>query len=226
VSTGLDIVGVRAGYGAIEVLHDLSLRFPLGSIVALLGRNGAGKSSLLRVAGGTLPVTAGRVSWLGRDITASSPHERAADGITLIPNEPNVFLEMSVAENLAMFGNGAPADAVYAAFPALAAKAHRRAATLSGGERQMLALGRLLLRPGRALLLDEVSRGLAAGVVERLYRVLGDLHAPERTIVVVEQYQTDIIRRADVIYVLSRGELAWAGEGSELAAGRLPAALD
>jgi branched-chain amino acid transport system ATP-binding protein len=222
VTTGLDVVHVRAGYGAVEVLHDLTLRFPLGSVVALLGRNGAGKSSLLRVVAGTLDVDSGHVTWHGRDITRLSPNQRAAAGITVVPDDPNVFYDLSVADNLALFGNGASPDPVYAAFPELAGKARQRANTLSGGERQMLALGGLLLRPGDALLLDEASRGLSAGAVERLYRVLGDLATPERTIVVVEQYHPDILRRADLIYVLSRGELAWAGESSELSMGPLP----
>lgn len=225
MTAGLDVVHVRAGYGAVEALHDVTLRFPLGSVVALLGRNGAGKSSLLRVVAGTLDVGSGRVTWRGRDITRLPPHQRAAAGLTVVPDDPNVFFDLSVAENLALFGHGAPLEPVYAAFPELAGKGGQRAGTLSGGERQMLALGRLLLRPGAALLLDEVSRGLSAGAVERLYRVLDDLATPDRTIVVVEQYQPNILRRADLIYVLSRGELAWAGEPSELTTGALPAAL-
>jgi branched-chain amino acid transport system ATP-binding protein len=222
VSTGIDLDRVRAGYGPVEALHDISVHFPLGSMVALLGRNGAGKSTLLQVAAGTVRVTSGHVSWRGIDITDRSPHERVAAGFTVVPDEPNVFLDLSVAENLALFGKGLSTDPVYAAFPELSAKTGQRAGTLSGGERQLLALGRLLLGPGQALLLDEVSRGLAAGAAERLYHVLSELASPERTIVVVEQYQTDIIRHADLVYVMSRGELSWAGEHSELSGGRLP----
>lgn len=225
MTAGIDVIHVRAGYGAVEALHDVTVSFPLGSVVALLGRNGAGKSSLLRVVAGTLAVDSGRVTWHGRDITEFSPHQRAAAGLTVVPDDPNVFLDLSVAENLALFGDGASPEPVYAAFPELSGKGRQRASTLSGGERQMLALGGLLLRPGAALLLDEVSRGLSASAIERLYRVLDDLATPDRTIVVVEQYHPDILRRADLIYVLSRGALAWAGERSELNAGPLPAVL-
>jgi branched-chain amino acid transport system ATP-binding protein len=225
MTSGIDVVHVRAGYGAVEALHDVTVGFPLGSVIALLGHNGAGKSSLLRVIAGTLAVSSGHVTWMGRDITRLSPNRRVAAGWTVVPDDPNVFLDLSVAENLALFGAGAAPDAVYAAFPELAGKGGQRAGTLSGGERQMLALGRLLLRPGAAVLLDEASSGLSAGAVERLYGVLGDLASPERTIVVVEQYQTDILRRADLIYVLARGGLAWAGERSELITGPMPAAL-
>lgn len=225
MSSGIDVVGMRAGYGAVEALHDVTLSFPLGSIVALMGRNGAGKSSLLRAVAGTIAVASGRVTWRGRDITRLAPYQRVAAGFTVVPDGLNVFPGLSVAENLSLFGHGAPADPVYAVFPELVGTGERRASTLSGGERQMLALGRLLLRPGAALLLDEVSNGLSVGAIERLYGVIGDLATPDRVIIVVEQYQPDILRRADLVYVLSRGELAWAGEPSELTTGPLPAAL-
>ena len=225
MSTGIDVRGLRAGYGAVEALHDVTMSFPLGSVVALLGRNGAGKSSLLRAIAGSIEVTAGHISWQGADITRLPAFRRVAAGLTVIPDGANVFPALSVAENLALFGDGAAADPVYELFPELADKAHQRAGTLSGGERQMVALGRLLLRPGTAILLDEATTGLAAGAVDRLYGVLDQMATPERVIVVVEQYQPDILRRADLVYVLARGELAWAGEGSELANGPTPDAL-
>ncbi|CAB4869915.1 unannotated protein [freshwater metagenome] len=225
MSSGLDVVDLRAGYGAVEALHGVTLSFPLGAVVALLGRNGAGKSSLLRVMAGTVAVSSGRVSWRGRDLARLPPDQRVVAGLTSIPDAPNVFHGLTVAENLAVFGQGIAPDPVFEVFPELRDKASRLAGTLSGGERQMVALGRLLLRPGQALLLDEASRGLSVGAVERLYAVLDDLATPERTIVVVEQYQPDILRRADLVYVLSRGEVAWAGEPGELAAGRLPTAF-
>jgi ABC-type branched-subunit amino acid transport system ATPase component len=114
------------------------------------------------------------------------------------------------------------ADAVAAVFPELTRLAGRRVSSLSGGERQMVALARLLLRPGDAVLLDEATRGLAPGAVARLYAALTDLVSPQRTVVVVEQYQSEILRRADIVFVMSRGGVAWAGERSEVAGGRLP----
>ena len=225
MSAGIDLTHVRAGYGHVEALHDLTVSFPLGSVTALVGRNGAGKSTLLRVVAGTVPVTSGMVTWDRRDITAMPAHRRAAQGLTLVPDDPNVFTTLSVAENLALFGGGAASDAVYDAFPELAGKQGRRAVTLSGGERQMLALARVLLRPGSVIALDELSRGLSAGAAARLYRALDALATPERVTIVVDQYLPDIARRADLVYVLRRGELAWAGERSEIGHGPLPPEL-
>jgi branched-chain amino acid transport system ATP-binding protein len=225
MSAGIDLLHVRAGYGHVEALHDLTLSFPPGSVTALVGRNGAGKSTLLRVVAGTVPVTSGVVRWNRRDITTVPAHRRAAGGLMLVPDDPNVFTALSVAENLALFGGGVEFDAVYDVFPELAGKEDRRAGTLSGGERQMLALARVLLRPGSVIALDEVSRGLSAGAVARLYRALDALVTPARVIVLVEQYLPDIARRADLVYVLRRGELAWAGERSEVGHGPLPAEL-
>jgi branched-chain amino acid transport system ATP-binding protein len=225
VSSGIDLVDVHAGYGAVEALHGLGLSFPLGSVVALLGRNGAGKTSVLRAIDGTIPVTSGRVVWRGSDITRLPTHRRVAAGLTVVPVGANVFAGLSVADNLALFANGAPLDPVHAAFPELAAKHGQRAGTLSGGERQMLALAPLLLRPGAALLLDEVTSGLSVGAIERLYAVIDELATPERVIVVAEQYEPDIVGRADLVHVLSRGRVAWAGEAGELAGGRLPSVL-
>jgi len=225
VSAGVDLIHIRAGYGHVEALHDLTLSFPRGSVVALVGRNGAGKSTLLRVIAGTVPVTSGQLAWNKHDVTGMPAHRRAAQGLTFVPDDPNVFPGLSVAENLALFGRRASADAAYAAFPELVGKEGRRAATLSGGERQMLAVARVLLRPGSVIALDEVSRGLSAGAVARLHGALDALATPERVIIIVEQYLPDIARRADLVYVLRRGELAWAGERSELGHGPLPPEL-
>ncbi len=225
MSSGIDLVRVRAGYGPVEALHGISLSFPLGSVVALLGRNGAGKTSVLRAIDGSIPVASGHVTWRGRDITRLPTHERVAAGLTVVPVEANVFAGLSVAENLSIFARGASIDRVHAVFPELASRGAQRASTLSGGERQMLALAPILLRPGAALLLDEVTSGLSVGAAERLHRVIDELATPQRVIVVAEQYQPDIVRRADLVYVLSRGELAWAGEASELVSGPPPAVL-
>lgn len=226
MTSGIDVWNVRAGYGAVEALHDVTMRFPLGSVVGLLGRNGAGKSTLMRAIAGTVPITSGQIRWQGRDITRLAPHERAGSGLTVIPDGTNVFLDMSVQENLAVFGHGASVAPVYAAFPELEGKAEQRASTLSGGERQMLALARLLLKAGDALLLDEASTGLSVGAIDRLYEVIAELATPQRTVVIVEQYLPDIIRHADLIYVLARGKVAWLGEPSELSNGSRPTALD
>jgi branched-chain amino acid transport system ATP-binding protein len=215
MSNGLDLIGVCAGYGPVEALHGVTIECPLGSMVMLLGRNGAGKSSAVRVAAGIVPASAGAVRWRNADITAATPDQRCRAGITTIPDDANVFTRMSVADNLRLFGDGADPGVVYEAFPQLADKARQRAGTLSGGERQMLALGRALLRPGAALLLDEADRGLSQASIARLHAVLEQLRSPDRTIVVVEQYSPSVVERADLVYVLSRGDVVWHGPAAE-----------
>ena len=212
----LEVVDGRAGYGPVEVLHGVTVRFPPGSVVALLGRNGAGKSTLLRVLAGTLGLRSGVVRWRGRDITRVPAYARAADGLALVPDEHNVFADMSVRENLELFAAGGSVDAALEVFPELGARLDQRAGTLSGGERQMVALSRVMLRPAGAILLDEVSRGLSPGVVARLADAVAGLAGPDRVVVIVEQYLHDVLRLADTVYVLRRGEIAFAGEPSEL----------
>jgi branched-chain amino acid transport system ATP-binding protein len=217
VTLRLALEHADAGYGAVDVLHDISLAFPAGHVVALLGRNGAGKSSTLAALAGTLPLRAGRVVLDGRDITRVTPHGRVRLGITTVPDEPNVFGGLTVADNLALFAGHAPLDLAYNTFPELAPLRDRRAGSLSGGERQMLALCRMVLHPSPVVLLDEVSRGLAPAVVGRLYDVIAMLRAPHRTIVAVEQHREELLAIADLVYVLRRGEVAWAGTPRELA---------
>ena len=219
---GLEVIGLHAGHGTVEALHGLTLHFPLGTLTGVLGRNGAGKSTLVQAIAGTVPVTSGSIRWRGVEITSMSPHRRVAAGLMVVPDDRNVFFELTVEEHLSLSGGGVAPDGMYALFPELGRVAGRRVSSLSGGERQMVALARLLLRPGDCVLLDEASRGLAPSAVDRLYRALTDLVSPQRTVIVVEQYQSEILRRADIVYVISRGELAWAGEHNELIGGRLP----
>ena len=217
MTVGVELVGARASFGPIEVLHGVSARFPAGAIVALLGRNGAGKSTLLRVLAGTMPLESGSVRWDGRDVSGWSAFDRAARGLTLVPDEGNVFGALSVRDNLRVFAGDGSTDAALVAFPELDPLLDQRAATLSGGERQMLALSRAVLRPGRVVLLDEVSRGLSPAVVPRLSEAIRKLADPARVVVIVEQYLHDVLQLADVVYVLRRGEIAFAGEPAELA---------
>jgi branched-chain amino acid transport system ATP-binding protein len=216
MKAGVQLVDARAGYGPIEVLHGVTLSFPAGSTVALLGRNGAGKSTVLRALAGSLPLSSGSVRWNNDDVGHLSPYERATRGMTLIPDDDNVFATLSVRENLEVFAAGRSFDSAFAAFPELAALLDQRAATLSGGERQMLALSRAVLRPGTVILLDEVSRGLSPPIASRLADIITGLTRPDRVIVIVEQYLHDALRLADTIYILRRGEVVFAGEPTEL----------
>jgi branched-chain amino acid transport system ATP-binding protein len=218
MKAGLELIDARAGYGPIEVLHGVTLSFPAGTTVALLGRNGAGKSTVLRALAGIVPLASGSVRWDDDDIGRLSPYARAKRGMTLIPDDDNVFATLSVRENLEVFAAGGSLDAAFAAFPELTSLLDHRAATLSGGERQMLALSRALLRDGSIIILDEVSRGLSPAIASRLADIISDLTRSDRVIIVVEQYLHDALRLADTVYVLRRGEVAFAGEPTELTA--------
>jgi branched-chain amino acid transport system ATP-binding protein len=219
----LELQSVRAGYGAVEVLHGIDLAVPAGALTALLGPNGAGKTTLLSVLAGLLPLRAGRVIWGGADISHAPPDARARAGMALIPERRGVFPELSVRENLEIFTPaGASAEVALEAFPVLGQRLGQRAGSLSGGEQQMLAMSRALLRNPRLLLLDEISFGLAPRVTRRLFDVVAELALGGATVVLVEQYLSDALRLADVVYVLARGEVAFAGEPAELTGRALP----
>jgi len=218
MSSALSLVNGRAGYGPVEVLHGVTMTFPPGAVVALVGRNGAGKSSVLRCVAGLLPLRSGCLQWGTRDLTGTTPFERARIGLSLVPDERGVFLEMTVRENLQVFSNGGPVDAATEVFPELAVRLDQPASTLSGGEQQMLSLSHAFVRPCPVMLLDEVSRGLSPAVSARCYGALAGLRDPERTLVVVEQYVEDVLRVADLVYVLARGQVTFAGEPAELRA--------
>lgn len=218
VHRGLDLQAVRAGYGPVETIHGIDLRIAPGSTVALLGRNGAGKSTLLRAMAGLIPVRSGRIRWDGRDITGLTAARRAAAGIAFVPDGTNLFETMSVSDNLALFAQDRPFDPAFDVFPELRALMDRRAGTLSGGERQMVALCRVLLRPSPIVLLDEPSRGLSPAAVARITDAIAAIAGSDRLVVIVEQFLHDALRLADTVYVLRRGEIAFAGEPAELVA--------
>jgi branched-chain amino acid transport system ATP-binding protein len=219
----LSLRGMRAGYGAIEVLHGLDLDVPEGGLTALLGPNGAGKSTLLSVVAGLLPLRGGSMTWNGADLAPMPPDARARAGMLLIPERRGIFTTMSVRDNLEVFaGRGADLDPALLACPVLAERMTQQAGSLSGGEQQMLAMSRALLRDTRLLLLDEISFGLAPRVTRQLFDVVRDLARAGTTVVLVEQHLSDALRLADLVYVLARGELAFAGEPSELRGRALP----
>jgi branched-chain amino acid transport system ATP-binding protein len=227
VTASLVLDGVRAGHGAVEVLHDVDLAVPATGVTALLGRNGAGKSTTLSVIAGLVRPRSGTVTWNGRDITTWSTRRRAQAGVLLVLERRGIFPLLSVAENLDVFARDPAEKArlseVVAAFPVLGERLGQRAGSLSGGEQQMLAMSRVLLQRPALLLLDEVSFGLAPQVTGQLLDVVAEL-ARECTVLLVEQYVDDALRLADVVYVLDRGDVVFAGEPSELTDGVLPRA--
>ena len=223
----LELVNVHAGYGRVRVLYDVSLAVPRGSVVALLGANGAGKTTALRVISGTLGVRSGEVRLDGRSINGHSAYERARAGMTLIPEGRGIFPSLTVEENLAIAVRADRPDralrasrleTVFGIFPRLAERQTQRAGSLSGGEQQMLALSRAFLAEPRVLLMDEISMGLAPQLVEQLFEAVDALRTQGMTVVLVEQYLTYALRLADVCYVLTKGRITFVGEPEEIRA--------
>lgn len=205
---------VRVRYGLLEALHGVGLAVPHGRVTLLLGRNGAGRSTVLRVLAGAVRPVSGRVLWDGRDVTAVPADRRARAGLALVPAGRAVFRTLTVAENL----GPAAADAT-GYFPELLPLLPRRAGELSGGQQQLVALGRALGSAARLLLLDEPDRGLAPAVTARLHGVLLEAAAHGRTVVVAAPSLPETLTGAAVVHVLLRGRVAFSGEPAELAAG-------
>jgi len=223
VSIELALREVRAGYGAVEVLHGVTLDVPHGALTALLGPNGAGKTTLLSVIAGLVPIRDGDIVWNDSSVNCLAPHERAQAGMLLVPERRGVFPDLSVRDNLEVFaGSRRGWEAAFDAFPILHERLDQQAGLMSGGEQQMLAMSRALLRQPRLLLLDEISFGLAPRITRQLFGVVADLAKHGTTVVLVEQHLSDALRLADLVYVLSRGEVVFAGEPDELATGALP----
>ena len=216
----LELADVTAGYGDFTVLRDVSLTVPDGAAVALIGANGAGKTTLLRVASGLLAPDRGRISVDGVDCTGQPPTAMLRRGVCHVPEGRGIFPSLTVAENLRVFvRDGAETDGfarAVRAFPKLGDRLDQPAGTMSGGEQQMLALARAYVQQPRAVLLDEVSMGLAPRIVDDIFRFLDTLRADGAALLLVEQYVAKALQIADYVYVLSRGRIVFAGEPAEL----------
>lgn len=211
---------ISAGYEGSPVLHEVTMAVPPGSVVALLGANGAGKTTLLRVASGLLRPTSGRVLVDGADVAGDSPNSLVKRGLCHVPEGRGVFPNLTVRENLALqaFAGSETAaiERATRAFPRLGQRLSQLAGTMSGGEQQMLALARAYVQSPRFVLLDEVSMGLAPKIVDDIFEFLGLLARDGSSLLLVEQYISRALDLADYVYVLNRGEVAFAGEPSEL----------
>lgn len=221
VGGALELRGVRAAYGTIEVLRGVDLTVPYGSLVALLGPNGGGKSTLLRVIAGQLAVTAGEVRVAGRPVNGTPPYELARRGVCLIPEGKGIFPNLSIRENLWMATHrGTPRaeieETAYARFPRLGERRRQLAGTLSGGEQQMLAMARALTTDPALLLLDELSMGLAPIIVEQLYELVAQLPAEGVSVLVVEQFARSVLGIADRVGVMVRGRITRFGSPAEI----------
>jgi branched-chain amino acid transport system ATP-binding protein len=215
----LELDGVHAAYGRSLALHGVTLRAGPGEVVSLLGRNGAGKSTTLKAVMGLVDVTAGAVRFDGRDITRLMPHAISRLGVGWVPEDRRIFADLTVEENLLVGRKGAgawTAERVYRFFPKLGELARRRGGSLSGGEQQMLTVGRTLMGNPRLLLLDEPSEGLAPVVVRALGAHIALLKQEGLTILLSEQNLRFAARLSDRAYVIERGEIRWDGAMGEL----------
>jgi ABC-type branched-subunit amino acid transport system ATPase component len=222
VSAILEVEGLRAGYGDHEILRGLDLRVEAGEIVAIIGPNGAGKSTLLKTIAGLLPPRGGTVRFRGETIAGADPAAIIRMGLCYVPQEANVFPGLNVDENLVIGGWAAPARraarsrAVTELFPVLAARRRQRAGSLSGGERQMLAIAMALMEEPALLLLDEPSVGLAPVVQQLIFDRIRDINFRGIGIVLVEQNACESLRLCRRGYVLAVGRVCSEGPGATL----------
>lgn len=212
----LEVRSVTAGYGHAQALWDVSLTVGDAEIVTIIGPNGAGKSTLVNVLAGMHPVWSGQVVLDGTDLTTVKPHEVCASGVAVVPEGRQVFTDMTVADNLEIgaYHPGARADRkatrerVCDIFPVLAERQGQLAGSLSGGEQQMLAMGRALMARPRLLLLDEPSLGLAPVIVDSIFEILRQIHSEGTSVLVVEQNVVEALELASRGYVLEQGRIA------------------
>lgn len=227
MSNLLEVRDLHAGYGKAEVLHGVSLDAPLGQVVTVIGPNGAGKSTLLGALMGLLPLMGGVVRFGGEDIGRLTLEERVMAGLALVPEKRELFGSMSVQDNLVL-GGWRPRrlgtagwrdglERVYGLFPRLKERLTQEAGTLSGGERQMLAVGRALMSQPRLLMLDEPSLGLAPLIVKDVFSIIQTLRASGVSILLVEQNARAALNVADFGYVLETGDLVLQGQAGDLA---------
>jgi branched-chain amino acid transport system ATP-binding protein len=220
----VELDSVEAGYGPARVLFGVSLRIAPGECVTLIGRNGMGKTTLIRALMGLIPVTAGRVRIEGADVTTAAPHARAGRGLGLVPEGRQIFPRLTVLENLQATatrpkqGGGWTLERVFDLFPRLAERRALAGPQLSGGEQQMLAIGRALMTNPRLLILDEATEGLAPVVRADIWACLGRLRREGLAILVVDKHIDALVKLADRHCVLDRGTVVFDGSAEALTA--------
>ena len=223
----LTVEGLCVNYGRIEALRDISFEVEDGTVVTLVGANGAGKTTTLKTVSGLRPVRAGKVVFDGEDITHLPAHKRVELGISQAPEGRGIFPGMTVRENLEMgaFVRKDRKSAAYRAdtarvltlFPRLEERISQSAGTLSGGEQQMLAIGRALMAAPRLLLLDEPSMGLAPKLIQQIFSIITEINEQGTTVLLVEQNAMQALKRAHQAYIMETGEIVRTGTGAELA---------
>jgi len=220
----LSVENLCAGYGAIQVLRNVSLTVDKGEIVTLIGANGAGKSTTLRAISRLIPATGGSIRFKETDLLSVKPHAAACMGISHVPEGRGIFGNLTVEENLKLASFASPNRRVaarqlalaYELFPLLDNRRYQLSSTLSGGEQQMLAIGRALVSDGELLILDEPSMGLSPLFVKNVFSIIADINKQGKTILLVEQNATMALKYAHRGYVLENGRVVLEGTGAEL----------
>ena len=219
----IELERVNTFYGLGHILHDLSLRVGESEVVALLGRNGAGKTTTLRSITGLTPPRAGRIRYQGRDLSGLEPHQISRLGIALVPETRDIFSFLTVRENLSIAARNSSrwgVESVLSRFPSLKQRLNNKGRELSGGEQQMLAIGRALLTGPDLLLLDEPSQGLAPLVVNAVMSTIEELKKERVSMLLVEQNAEMALRLADRVYVIDHGTVVFEGTPAALRADR------
>jgi branched-chain amino acid transport system ATP-binding protein len=221
----LEVSGLKVAYGGIQAVKGVSFEVREGELVSLIGANGAGKTTTLKAITGTQPAAAGEIKFMGRNIKGQGAWDLVKQGLVMVPEGRGTFTRMSITENLQMGAFvrddkevEADIDKVFAIFPRLKERAKQLAGTMSGGEQQMLAMGRALMARPKVLLLDEPSMGLSPIMVDKIFEVVADIHSRGTTILLVEQNASRALGLADRGYVMDSGEVTMAGDAKALLA--------
>jgi branched-chain amino acid transport system ATP-binding protein len=222
----LKVSGLKVAYGGIQAVKGVSFEVRQGELVSLIGANGAGKTTTLKAVTGTLPAADGEIHYLGKPIRGQGAWDLVAQGLVMVPEGRGVFARMTIVENLQMgafvrndkVGIAADIDRVFGIFPRLKERAAQLAGTMSGGEQQMLAMGRALMAQPKVLLLDEPSMGLSPIMVDKIFEVVADIHARGTTVLLVEQNASRALGLANRGYVMESGEITMTGEAKALLA--------
>ena len=219
----LRISGLKVAYGGIQAVKGASLEVRHGELVSLIGANGAGKTTTLKAVTGTQPTADGGIEFMGRSIRGQGPWDLVRQGLVMVPEGRGVFTRMTIVENLQMGAHvrddaeiQADIDKVFVIFPRLKERALQLAGTMSGGEQQMLAMGRGLMARPKLLLLDEPSMGLSPIMVDKIFEVIADIHSRGTTVLLVEQNASRALQLADRGYVMESGEITMTGQGKDL----------
>ena len=222
--TMLKVSGLKVAYGGIQAVKGVSFEVRQGELVSLIGANGAGKTTTLKAITGTQPVAAGDIEFMGKSIKGQGAWDLVRQGLVMVPEGRGTFTRMTIVENLQMGafvrddndGIAADIEKVFGIFPRLKERATQLAGTMSGGEQQMLAMGRALMAQPKVLLLDEPSMGLSPIMVDKIFEVVADIHSRGTTVLLVEQNASRALSLADRGYVMESGEVTMTGEAKAL----------